>query len=549
MTTTSVPSAGSATIWITLGMSCLALITAGCPYAFASFSGELQTKFGFSSQDINTMSSVGTSSLFIGYILVGPVWDRFGIVATASLASLCFGIGFLAIYLAYLGSLSGPLVSIGAVSVYYFIAGLGSCACFIVCYGVNLTNFSPKYSGLVSGILGTFYALSITIYSQIHNQFYADNTTGFLLFLTLTTFGINLLSAFVITRVPSTQHLSKTRSDSNAAQSLYATKAGTVASSSASQASTSLWEFEQPQPPIEALLTEPKPSGYQATLSRNTLADSLDYQRPPAIDSVSGFRAVDLSDFRLSIQSPTSARESILSSYAVNNTDSLAREKSALQDGNDSIQYHHPNPSKSVILPGQGVSFKSPSPFSMGDESVNEFRKTRESMDMGIELRDSNPIASEASPKPIQEQEIIESHVKDATPKEILLSTVFGFLLYIWQQGVVYFNNVNSLTKSIVPPSDGASATTQQLTILSISQVIGRITVGPASDYMIQRFPQTDRSLFHFLNQSLVLLPFALLAFLPLPSSAVLSFCSAIVGYTFGGIWVLYPPLLTGSLV
>ncbi|KAJ3091085.1 hypothetical protein HK100_007269, partial [Physocladia obscura] len=84
------------------------------------------------------MSGVGTAALFVSYIIAGPFWDRFGSFATMVLSACSFGAGFLGIYLAVMGVLSGAFSSIGAVSLYYFLAGFGSCASFVVCYGVNL---------------------------------------------------------------------------------------------------------------------------------------------------------------------------------------------------------------------------------------------------------------------------------------------------------------------------------------------------------------------------------------------------------------------------
>ncbi|KAJ3072395.1 hypothetical protein HDU98_003711 [Podochytrium sp. JEL0797] len=324
------------------------------------------------------MSAIGTSSLFVGYMLVGPFWDRFGVRPTMLLSSVLFGAGFAGIYLAYCGVFTGGLASIGAVSAYYFVAGLGSCACFLVCYGVNLANFSPQYAGFVSGVLGVFYALAIMVYSQIQAQLFPQpDITRYLLFVTISAFAINFVAAFTIVRVVA---------------------------------------------PVVSGSTE-------------------------------------------------------------------MRLETIINDGDD------------VEKAG--------------------------SLDMRMDV--------EGVPE-----------VKQATAKEILFSPVFWLLAlsYIWQQGVVYFNNIGSVTNSLHFSDDTVS---NQLLILSISQVLGRITIGPGSDFVTHRFPRIDRSAFHLGCQILNAVPFALLGLLPESkiTLSVLSLSSAIIGFTFGGIWVMYPPLVT----
>ncbi|KAJ3280252.1 hypothetical protein HDU76_009233, partial [Blyttiomyces sp. JEL0837] len=139
---------------------------------------------------------------YISFLVIGPIWDRYGIIATMSLSALTFGVGYLLMYLAFIGVLTGSMQSVGAISFYYFLAGLGSCASFMATFAINLTNFPARYSGIISGILGIFYALSATLYAQIHANFYATDTGGFLLFMAISVSSINILATFTMSKIP-----------------------------------------------------------------------------------------------------------------------------------------------------------------------------------------------------------------------------------------------------------------------------------------------------------------------------------------------------------
>jgi hypothetical protein len=74
--------------------------------------------------------------------------------------------------------------------------------------GVNIINFKPKYTGLVTAVLLLFYGISGSIYSQIYSAFYAnvsngeDNTGGYLLFLFITITVIDFVCIFLLFSIP-----------------------------------------------------------------------------------------------------------------------------------------------------------------------------------------------------------------------------------------------------------------------------------------------------------------------------------------------------------
>ncbi|KAJ3110184.1 hypothetical protein HDU96_006851 [Phlyctochytrium bullatum] len=180
---------------VTFLMSALSLLCAGSLFAFGSFSEDLRVRFGFGSKDINVVSALGNTALYTSFLIVGPVWDRFGVRVTMLMSAATFGLGFLLMYLAYVDRLPASLASVGAISFYYFLAGFGSCASFMATFAINLVNFPTRYSGFVSGLLGIFYALSATLYAQIYALHYSSDTAGFLLFMTVSVTLVNLVAS------------------------------------------------------------------------------------------------------------------------------------------------------------------------------------------------------------------------------------------------------------------------------------------------------------------------------------------------------------------
>ncbi|KAJ3098892.1 hypothetical protein HDU97_003667 [Phlyctochytrium planicorne] len=196
---------------VTFLMSAASLLCAGSLFAFGSFSEDLRVRFGFSSKDINIVSALGNTALYTSFLIVGPVWDRFGVRVTMFntfsqiMSSVMFGLGFLMMWLAFIDRVPSELKTVGAISFYYFLAGFGSCASFMATFAINLVNFPPNYSGVISGVLGIFYALSATLYAQIYAIYYSSDTAGFLLFMTISVFMVNIFATFTMSSAPPPQ--------------------------------------------------------------------------------------------------------------------------------------------------------------------------------------------------------------------------------------------------------------------------------------------------------------------------------------------------------
>eukprot|EP00842_Homolaphlyctis_polyrhiza_P000409 jgi/Hompol1/1369/HPOL_005108-RA len=174
----------------------MVMAAAGSLFTFSVFSDSLRSRFDFTSSDVNLISGVGNTALYLSFLAIGPIYDRCGSQVTMAVALASYTLGYALMWAAFQGSIGGQ--NVVAISFYYFLAGFGSTAGYMATIGVNIVNFPPHLTGLTTGILLLFYGLSGTIYSQIYSGFYPEDTGGFLLFLMLSVAIVNGIGCFTI---------------------------------------------------------------------------------------------------------------------------------------------------------------------------------------------------------------------------------------------------------------------------------------------------------------------------------------------------------------
>ncbi|KAJ3239569.1 hypothetical protein HDU78_002797 [Chytriomyces hyalinus] len=173
---------------ITLVSSCFAMATAGAMFSFSVVANSLKDRLGISSTDLNTITAVGNSSLYLSFLAVGPVYDRVGARWTLILGAVIYCLGYALMYLGYEHKIASTTA---AMSVYYFIVGIGSTCSYMGCIGANVKNFNASpHEGKVLGILLLFYGLSASLFAQIANALFADRGAGALLLFSAAVCGI-----------------------------------------------------------------------------------------------------------------------------------------------------------------------------------------------------------------------------------------------------------------------------------------------------------------------------------------------------------------------
>jgi MFS family permease len=192
-----------------MGMSCLILATSGCLGAFSVISDALRERFHWSFSEINLVNAIGNASLYLAYLGSGPIYDIYGERITMAVGMVTFTFGYLMIWISFRGLLS---TNVAWISLYYFIAGFGSSAVYMVAIGANAHNFDQRILGIITGILLLFYGFSGTIYSQIYALWFTtpvrSDTDSYLLFTTLSILIINSIGILFVEKMSPNRKIS-----------------------------------------------------------------------------------------------------------------------------------------------------------------------------------------------------------------------------------------------------------------------------------------------------------------------------------------------------
>ncbi|KAF9316292.1 hypothetical protein BG003_002118 [Podila horticola] len=198
--------------YTSLVIGILVMALSGSLFSFASFGTDLKARFGFTSSNLNLLAAIGDTSMYVGFLIVGPIYDHYGERATMITASVLTFLGYGGMYIAYAKAWGG----LGFLMVLYCLAGVASTAGYLAALAANMANFPATTSGTVSGILLAFFGLSATLFSQIKTHLFSGQgevpdlnstlkgtkaTQQFLLFLTVITTVIYLIAAVFMVKI------------------------------------------------------------------------------------------------------------------------------------------------------------------------------------------------------------------------------------------------------------------------------------------------------------------------------------------------------------
>ncbi|KAG0097518.1 hypothetical protein BGZ93_002573 [Podila epicladia] len=198
--------------YTSLVIGILVMALSGSLFSFASFGTDLKARFGFTSSNLNLLAAIGDTSMYVGFLIVGPIYDHYGERATLITASILTFLGYGGMYIAYAKAWGG----LGFLMVLYCLAGVASTAGYLAALAANMANFPATTSGTVSGILLAFFGLSATLFSQIKTHLFSGHgevpdpnsilkgtkaTQQFLLFLTIITTAIYLIAAVFMVKI------------------------------------------------------------------------------------------------------------------------------------------------------------------------------------------------------------------------------------------------------------------------------------------------------------------------------------------------------------
>ncbi|KAG0263096.1 hypothetical protein BG011_009299 [Mortierella polycephala] len=178
--------------YVSLAIGLLVMVISGPLISFATFSTDLKARFGFTSSQTNLLSAVGDTSMFVGFLVVGPIYDHLGTRPTMMAASVLTCLGYGGMYFAYTKVWGG----LGFLLLLFALVGIASRAAYLGALATNMTNF-PSSSGTLSGVLLASFGFSTMLFSQIKTHFFVGEeehairgttaTGHFLLFLAVIT--------------------------------------------------------------------------------------------------------------------------------------------------------------------------------------------------------------------------------------------------------------------------------------------------------------------------------------------------------------------------
>ena len=185
---------------------------------------------------------------------------------------------------------------------------------------------------------------------------------------------------------------------------------------------------------------------------------------------------------------------------------------------------------------------------STSDEKTNQTLKSNDKMNKLEKI--GNIKSSQVMPiEDIEQSKPIATELPSLTPNEMLKSKIFWIyaLITIFAQGLTYMSNISTLLISIYDPSTKsetiAQASAIHITIVSISQSIGRLMFGVSSDFLVNYFKR-DRSLLLIVSNIFLTVPLLLLSISMKMLNDWLVICSVFVGFGFGAIGALFPLLV-----
>ncbi|KAF8983593.1 hypothetical protein BGZ46_009939 [Entomortierella lignicola] len=198
--------------YLSLILGILVMALSGSLFSFASLGTDLKARFGFNSSDINLLAAIGDTAMYVGFLIVGPIYDHYGERWTLVTASILTFLGYGGMYIAYAKAWGG----LGFLMFLYCLAGIASTAGYLAALAANMANFSAATSGTISGILLAFFGLSATLFSQVKTHIFSGEsetitstsvfrgskaTQNYILFLTIITTAIYVLAAVFMVKI------------------------------------------------------------------------------------------------------------------------------------------------------------------------------------------------------------------------------------------------------------------------------------------------------------------------------------------------------------
>eukprot|EP00744_Colponema_vietnamica_P018156 GILI01025589.1.p1 GENE.GILI01025589.1~~GILI01025589.1.p1 ORF type:complete len:520 (+),score=75.50 GILI01025589.1:102-1661(+) len=179
-----------------LGLGLCLSLCAGTLDAFGVWNKQVKEIMHYSTSEINLISSLGSSGIFIGFP-AGIIFDKFGPKVCALYASFLTFIGYFLIYLQVKTQFIQSFWFMGAC---LFLAGHGSVAMYFSGMLTNARNFPEENRGLIVGLSSAGFGLSGAVFANIYKSLFLarSDVLSFLLLVCILLSAMSLICFFFV---------------------------------------------------------------------------------------------------------------------------------------------------------------------------------------------------------------------------------------------------------------------------------------------------------------------------------------------------------------
>ncbi|KAH9580926.1 Major facilitator superfamily [Trypanosoma melophagium] len=162
--------------FLVVGMFCS--LAAGAVYAFSLISDKMDSEYGFSQNDITTVSTVG---LVFGYFTLpfGFIFDYFGPKPIFVIGVLAFSVGAILFALTFQDTIGHSVASLSLINA---VMNMGS-GMFDMASILSILSWFPVDRGYLVAAAKTMTGLASAVIATVYNTYFSGNHTGYMYFL------------------------------------------------------------------------------------------------------------------------------------------------------------------------------------------------------------------------------------------------------------------------------------------------------------------------------------------------------------------------------
>ncbi|KAJ6096509.1 hypothetical protein N7486_007255 [Penicillium sp. IBT 16267x] len=181
----------------------LVALSCGTNYAYSAWAPQFAHRMKLSSTESNLIGVAGNLGMYAMGIPMGLLIDAKGPRLITLIGSMCLGLGYYPIYLAYQhGEGSLPVFFL---CFFAFLTGTGGCSAFGAAIKVAASNFGESRGTATAFPLAAF-GLSALFWSNVSTLIFKDDTGAFLLLLACGTTTLSLISIPFLRIFPNVEH-------------------------------------------------------------------------------------------------------------------------------------------------------------------------------------------------------------------------------------------------------------------------------------------------------------------------------------------------------